>query len=137
MAEENENSDLANLAELVAAGETVRSAAESLGIAERSAYRISATVEFKAEVNSIRTGLAESLSGRALSAAETALAQLESLATTAEKESDQIAACKAILDKMLVLADNVDLRRRLHDLERGAAEAAGQTGGDTEQADAV
>lgn len=119
--------DRRNLAELVAIGATIRDAAEQLGLAERTAYGISGVPEFKALVYAIRTEKTEGLSAQALGAGEEAILMLRAMATTAEKDSDKIAACKAILTQVLPLAENTELRRRLDDLERGAAEETGET----------
>ena len=121
--------DLANLAELVAVGRTVRNAAEEIGLAEQAAYKISAKPEFKAKVYAIRTEKTEGLSALALGAAEDAIRELQVLATSAAKEADRISACDKIIKQVLPLAENTELRRRLDDLERRAAEAAEETGG--------
>lgn len=118
--------DFENLAQLVAVGKTRREAAEELGIAESTAYRETAKPEFKARVYAIRTEKTEHLSAQALGAGEEAVLQLRAIASTAEKDSDRIAACKVILSQVLPLAENTELRRRLDDLERAAVEKAGE-----------
>lgn len=121
------NDDFENLAQLVALGSTVREAAEQIGISESVAYRYSATAEFKARVAVIRTEKTEGLSGQALGGAEEALIQLRAIASTAEKDSDRIAACKILLDKAISLAEMTELRRRLDEIERrDAIEKSGQ-----------
>lgn len=115
--------ELENLAALVAVGQSIRDAASEIGLTHDQAYKITCTAEFKARVHSLRTEKTESLAGMALGAAEDAIRELRVLATTAEKDSDRISACKAILDKVLPLAENAELRRRLDDLERAASEA--------------
>lgn len=112
--------DLENLAQLVAVGSTVRDAAEQLGISERHAYGASAKPEFKARVAAIRTEKTEGLSGQCLGGAEDAIRELRVVATTAEKDSDRIAACRVLLDKAIALAEMTELRRRLDELERRA-----------------
>ena len=118
--------DLENIAQLVAIGRTIRDAAEEIGIPEHAAYKLSRKDEFRTRVSAIRTERTEALSAQALGASEDAIRELQTLATTAEKDSDRIAACKAILAQVLPLAENTELRRRLDDLERGAAEEAGE-----------
>lgn len=115
--------DRENLAELVALGSTIRDAAETLGIPEQAAYKITSKPDFKPLVYSIRTERTEGLSAQALGAAEESITQLRAIASAAEKDSDRIAACKAILAQVLPLAENTELRRRLDEIERGAAEA--------------
>lgn len=120
-------SDLENLAQLVAVGHTIKDAAEGIGIPEQAAYKLSRLDEFKRRVSGIRTERTEGLAAQALGASEDAILMLRTLATTAEKDSDRIAACKAILAQVLPLAESTELRRRLDDLERGATEEAGET----------
>lgn len=115
--------ELDNLAELVAVGSTIRDAAEQLGISEATAYRTSRTAEFKVRVAAIRTEKTEGLASQALGGAEDALIQLRAIATTAEKDSDRIAACKVLLDKAISLAEMTEFRRRLDELERADEEA--------------
>lgn len=117
-----------NLAALVAVGKTVREACESLGLSESKAYRCTAKPEFKARVHVIRTEKTEGLSALALDAAEDAIRELRVLATTAEKDADRISACDKIIKQVLPLAENTELRRRLDDLERRAAEADSEAG---------
>lgn len=119
--------DRCNLAELVALGMTIRGAAEKLGIPANAAYKITSKNDFKPLVYSIRTDKTEGLAAMALGASEDAILMLRALATTADKDSDRIAACKAILAQVLPLAESTELRRRLDDLERGAAEETGKT----------
>jgi predicted transcriptional regulator len=114
----------ANLARLVAVGYSVRDAAKELGISERTAYRISAPDDFKKSVSVIRTEKTESLSAKALGAAERAIVRLDQLMSTAEKESDQISACRLIISQVLPLAENTELRRRIDELEQRATQEA-------------
>ena len=122
--------ELDNLAELVAVGNTIRDAAEQLGISEATAYRTSRTAEFKARVAAIRTEKTEGLSGQALGGAEDAIRELRVLASTAERDSDRIAACKVLLDKAISLAEMTEFRRRLNELERANEEARQARDGD-------
>ncbi len=114
--------DLANLAELVSVGYAIRDAAADIGLSENAAYKISATTEFKAKVHTLRTEKTEAIAAQGLGAASDAIRELQVLATTAEKDSDRIAACKAILSQILPLAEQTEIRRRLDDIERIAEE---------------
>lgn len=118
--------DAENLAQLVAVGSSIRDACHSLGITENVGYKITGKREFKQRVAEIRTEKTEGLSALALGAAEDAIRELRVLATTTEKAADRVAACRAILAQVLPLAENTELRRRLDDIERGAAEEAGE-----------
>lgn len=120
--------DFENLAQLCAVGYTIRESCEQLGLAENTAYRITAKADWKARVSAIRTEKMEGISGSTLRAAHGALMQLEALGSTAEKDADKIAACKAILQMLIPLAENTELRRRIEELERRAAEQDTETG---------
>lgn len=125
MAEESGHFDALKVR--VASGESVRDAAAAIGISERQAYRISGTAEFKASVNAVRTEIAERAVASLLSVVEVAIQTLRECCD-ADRESDRIAAAKAVLANMLPLTENVELRRRVDDLESRAAAAAGEAG---------
>lgn len=114
--------DFTNLVVLVALGSTICDAAGELGIPTSTAYKISRQDEFKPAVYRIRTERTEGLAAKALAAAEEAIITLRAIAGTAEKDSDRVAACNAILKQVLVLAENTELRRRLDNLEQRATE---------------
>lgn len=114
--------ELSKLAELVAVGYSVREACKELNISESVAYKATGKGDFKAAVYAVRTDRMETLSAKALGAAAIAVATLESLATSSEKDSDRIAACKAILDKVMPFAELAELRRRLDQLEQRASQ---------------
>lgn len=115
-----------NLAQLVALGSSIRDGCQALGITENVGYKISGKRDFKQRVSEIRTEKTEGLAAQALGAAEDAIRELRTLATTAEKDADRVSACRVILSQVLPLAENTELRRRLNDIERGVAEAAGK-----------
>ena len=111
------------LAVAVAQGMTVKAAAEEIGCSADYAYELSRKKEFKLRVNELRSEVAEQASGLLMAAASEAIQSLRAIASAAEKDSDRIAAAKAILQMMLPLSENTELRRRLDDIERGVAEA--------------
>lgn len=116
--------DLANLAELVAVGHSIRDAAGELGISESLAYKVSATAEFKAKVHCLRTEKTEHISASALGAAEVAMRTLRELAQSAEKDSDRIKASVEILRTVVQFAEYAELRHRIDKLERASQESS-------------
>lgn len=124
-----------NLALLVAAGYTVREAAEQLSVTERVAYGISSQDDFKRQVQDIKTERAEALASLVLTAAQKAIARLEQLVDTAEKDSDCITASRSILQYVIPLSESTELRRRIEDLERRAAEQSATVGDGTVSTD--
>lgn len=112
-----------SLATAVASGVTVCSAAEDLGCSVAHAYRITATPEFKTRVSEIRASLSDLALGRLTEVAAKAVDTLEEIMESREaKESDRIAAAKAVLAQLGPLAELVELRQRINELERAAAE---------------
>lgn len=120
--------DSENLAQLVSVGHKIREAAEAIGVPEHAAYKLSCKPEFKRRVSEIRTERTEGLSAQALGAAELGFnVALSVMQDDSQKASDRLAAVKLVFSQVLPLAENTELRRRLDDLERGAAETAGET----------
>lgn len=115
------DNDLENLAELVASGSTIRDAAESIGIPVHAAYKITCTDLFRQRVRETKSERTELIAAQALDAAIDSIRELRTLATTAEKDSDRIAACKTILSQVMPLAEHSELRRRIDDIEQRAA----------------
>ena len=115
------------LALMVASGSSIKDAAASLGIGERTAYRFAADQEFSRRVSQIRT-----------EAVVAAVGQLATLATRAAealgevlREGDsgaKIRAAAVVLDRFSKLSEAVDLRGRIERLEK-------LTGADSEKAD--
>ena len=115
------DNDLENLADLVASGSTIRDAAESIGIPVNAAYKITRTDLFRRRVSEIKSERTEAIAAQSLDAAIDAIRELRTLATTAEKDSDRIAACKTILSQVMPFAEHSELRRRIDDIEQRAA----------------
>jgi transposase len=105
------------LAAKVASGDSVRKAAEDLGITERHGYRLSALPEFKAKVAEIRTALTSAAAGRLASGMETAALVLRKLTTSGRDEKTQLAAAKAVIDSALRVAEISELRGRMEAIE--------------------
>ncbi len=102
----------------VAKGSTAKAAAAEVGCSLDHAYQLSRTREFRASVADIRTAAIESAVSKIASVAEQAVETLQE-ALKADRPTDRINAAKAILASILPLSENLELRRRLEELEQG------------------
>ena len=102
----------------VAAGSTIRAAAELAGCSERQGYRIAATAEFKQRVNELRSEVSAATVGRLTQAASTAADTLLALLDADFEPSIRLNASKAILAALGPMAELGELRSRLDALER-------------------
>ena len=106
------------LAVLVGSGRSVKTAADTLGIAERTAYRYAESNEFRARVSSLRSAIASEAVGRLTSAASTAVDTLLELTAREHEPKTRLDACKLILVNLLPLSEHCELRQRLDSLEQ-------------------
>ena len=104
------------LAERVASGQTVRSSAQEIGVAESTAYRITSLPEFKSTVSELRTASMDSALGRLSQAASRAVERLECV-LECDDVGAVVRAASVILDRFSRLNESVDLRRRIEALE--------------------
>jgi hypothetical protein len=109
------------LAQLVASGESVSSAASTVGCANSTAYRISADPRFRQRVDELRTESVRQALGCLSAAATAAVATMVSL-LECEDESVRLRAATAILDRFAKLSESVDLRERIEKLEAAKCE---------------
>ena len=109
---------LESIALAVAAGSTIRAAAELAGCSERQGYRIAAMPEFKQRVNELRSDVSAATVGILTSAASTAATTLLELLGTSNESSVRLQASKAILAALGPMAELAELRSRLDALER-------------------
>jgi HEAT repeat protein len=107
------------MAASVAAGLSIRAAAESCGCSERQGYRLSGSHEFKIRVASLRSEMTSSAVGKLSSAACEAVQTLRQLLGDDFDASVRIQAAKAILGNLRPLAELSELRERIDELERG------------------
>ena len=105
------------LAVAIAAGATVRAAADELGIAERTAYRQSGSPEFKCRVSAIRAELTFAAVGSLAAGASEAVATIRELLTAENEPAIRLNAAKAILTQLGPLSELGELRQRLEALE--------------------
>lgn len=105
------------LALALARGETVRDAALTAGVAERTATRRWADPDFRQRVGQLRTSMVQQALGRMANsmtaASNTLLALLQ-----AEGESVRLGAARSILELGNKLRESVELEERLTALER-------------------
>ena len=118
---ESETSDSGRFTELlavaVAAGQTIRAAAESCGCSERQGYRVAASPEFKSRVSEIRSEMTNAAVGELSAAASVAVATIRELLTAENEPSVRLNAAKAILNALGPLSELGELRQRLEALE--------------------
>lgn len=102
------------LAVHVACGRSVKNAAKLLECGESTAYRLSRTDEFKAEVARLRTDMLDSAVGEITNAASQAIRKLVALL---DDPDHCLGAAKAILANVKSLSEFGEIRHRLDRLE--------------------
>jgi hypothetical protein len=105
------------LVQLVAVGESVLSACNSIGCHKTTGYRLSRMPEFQQQVNEIRTELMKSAMGSLSAAASAAVQTMVDLLQSPE-DSVRLRSAIGILDRFSRLSENVDLRARIEKLEQ-------------------
>ena len=106
------------LAVAVAAGSSVKAAAESCSCSERQGYRISATPEFKSRVSAIRAEMTSQAVGELSAAASEAVATIRELLASTNEPPVRLNAAKAILNALGPMSELGELRERLATLEQ-------------------
>ncbi|HYT92365.1 MAG TPA: hypothetical protein VEL76_26865 [Gemmataceae bacterium] len=105
------------LALAVATGQTLRDAAQAVGIGERTAARRWADAAFRQRVAQLRGDLVQRSLGRVADGmAEAADVLRQSLA--AESENVRLGAARSLLELGVKLRENVELEARLQALEQ-------------------
>lgn len=105
----------------VATGQTVRDAARSASISERTATRRVAESGFRRHVADLRAEMV----GRAMGKLADGMAQAADVLRgllAAKSESIRLGACRALLELTVKLRENVELEERLRKLEERAGE---------------
>jgi hypothetical protein len=105
------------LAAAVAGGSTVREAALALGMAERTAYRQSASDEFRQRVAALRSAMIETAVAKLTAGMADAADRLKELRKS-ESAGVALAACKATLEIGTKLREASDFEARLAALEK-------------------
>ena len=105
------------LARMVASGDSIASASESVGCANSTAYRIAATDKFKSEVDRLRGEFVRDATGKLGKACSDAAEVIIELAKTAADESVRLRAATAVLDRFSKMSEQHELRARIEALE--------------------
>ncbi|HWB11447.1 MAG TPA: hypothetical protein VG826_19610 [Pirellulales bacterium] len=100
----------------LAAGSTVREAAEKAGVGERTVYRRLADADFRRAVGEARGGLFDSARGRLAGLASRAVETLERLMKS-DKPAEALGAAKAVLEMGPRLREATEAEERISRLE--------------------
>jgi HEAT repeat protein len=125
MAENGRRKGDSTLLLALAGGQTVRDAARSAGIGERTATRRAADPAFCRRVAELRSGMVARAAGQLADGMAQAVATLREL-LTAESESVRLAAARSILEIGPKLRETVELEERMAAIEAQAS--AGREG---------
>lgn len=118
------------LALALAAGQTIKDAAEAAGLSERTAHRRLQSAEFLALVTKARSTMFERAAGRLASAAAAAAGTLADLAADAASDGVRLSAAKAVLEAGMKWRDGQEFDQRLTKVEQAIHERTGTaTGG--------
>jgi hypothetical protein len=104
------------LAFALATGATVRDAATTVGLSERTAHRRLDDPVFHQRVSELRAALIDAAAGKVASAMTAATHTLQAL-LTAESETVRLSAAKALIELGVKLRDSTDHEQRLKALE--------------------
>ena len=110
----------------LAGGNTVESAASTVGVGVATVYRRLATPEFRTQVDDARAELIAVAVARLGAASTKAVTTLEGL-LAADSEAVQLGAARAILDAALKWCEHEDLTERVRLLEEQLAPDRGGT----------
>lgn len=110
------------LALAVATGQTLRDAAQQVGIGERTASRRWADPGFRRRVSELRGDMVQRSLGRMADGMAEAADVLRQL-LAAESESVRLGAARSLLELGVRLRESVELEERIATLERHAEEA--------------
>lgn len=101
---------------------TVRAAAESAGVPERTLFRWLGEEPFSNELASRRREIQKQVLSSIAEYAEKAVRELGAIATGSERDSVRRAACKDVLEITLKVAAALDVDDRISKLERMLAD---------------
>lgn len=108
------------LAASVAAGSSIRDAAQAAGCSESNAYTISRTPEFKNQVAAIRNDAIAAAVGVLSQAASKAAQTLVDLLSSEHEAKDRLAAARLILANLGPIQELGELRERITKIESQA-----------------
>lgn len=101
----------------LASGETIRAAAASAGITERTVARRLEEEEFRRQVAQLRAAMIDSAMGRMADGMADAATTLRKL-LRAKAESVRLGAARSLLELTIRLRDNIDFEERITALEQ-------------------
>jgi hypothetical protein len=108
----------------LAAGQTVRDAARSAGIGERTATRRVADPKFRHHVGELRSEMVARALGKMADGMAEAAETLRALLAPGTRPAVRLGAAKALLELGVRLRESIELEGRLADLERRLAESS-------------
>ncbi|MCE3017458.1 MAG: hypothetical protein ACK56W_02405 [Pirellula sp.] len=106
-----------SLALLLATGSSTKNAAQQLGVASRTAYRIASSDKMKNRVSELRSQITNEAVGRLTQGATKAADTLVELLGEANEPSTRLNASKAILASLSAISELGELRARIDALE--------------------
>ncbi len=124
--EESSPGKKASLAVAIAHGESVSTSARENGVSRRTAYRWVKDPKVERSIDTWRRRVLNQAIGRMASRATEAADGIATLAKTAESESVQLRAWRAILADQMAVAKFSRLEGRLLDIEERLAESLGE-----------
>ena len=98
-------------------GQSVKDAAKTAGIGERTAHRRMQDGEFRRRLSNLRTRILSESVGKLTAASTTAVRTLEKLMKSAESETVRLGAARAILDRSVSMRESLELAERLERVE--------------------
>ena len=106
----------------LASGATIKQAANTAGVAEKTAHRRLADPAFRARLTALRTELLDAAAGRLAAAGTGAVDALQAL-LTAESEAVRLGAARSLLDLCFKSVDILTWDSRVAEIERKVANA--------------
>ena len=126
-AQRGRNGANAILAGLLAAGLTLKEAAEQAGVSERTARRRWHDPRFLAHVRQLQADMVSQALGRTVDGMSEAAQELRRLMKEASKDAVKLGAAKALIELGVRLRENLELEARIAALEQ-AREEEGKNG---------
>jgi len=118
----NNRDQKAALALAIAAGRTVKAWAREHDVARRTAYSWARSPDVKEQVRRIRRRAVDRVIGRLSRHAAAAADRIAHLADSAQSESVQLHAARAVLAELMAVSNYSALEERLTELERRIAD---------------
>jgi hypothetical protein len=111
----------------LACGATVESAAQSVGLGQRTVFRRLADPEFRKRLQSLRGDMVQRTAGTLTAAASEAIRTLLSLLQSMSPAAVRLGAARTILEMGIKMREFADLEERLTTLEEQFASASSRS----------